>query len=221
MDKVIDQQLKSHPLTGAMIVFWDFDGVIKESIYIKTKAFVKLFEPYGTEIAEKVRLHHEMNGGMSRFKKIPVYLGYAGIDSTSEIVDQLCADFANLVVKGVIEADWVPGAEDYIRSNRHKQIFILVSATPQEELESIIEALHMENDFKQIFGAPVTKEYAVKTVLQQLGIEKNEAIFVGDATADRDAAMANNIPFLLRRHDTNQVIFLGYTGPAIDNFENI
>ena len=56
------------------VIFWDFDGVIKESVDIKGKAFQKLFEVYGTEVMEMVRIHHENNGGMSRFDKFPVYL---------------------------------------------------------------------------------------------------------------------------------------------------
>lgn len=36
-------------------IFWDFDGVIAESVNVKTEAFYNLYLPYGIEIAEKVR----------------------------------------------------------------------------------------------------------------------------------------------------------------------
>lgn len=49
-------------------IFWDFDGVIAESVNVKTEAFYNLYLPYGIEIAEKVRRHHLDNGGMSRFE---------------------------------------------------------------------------------------------------------------------------------------------------------
>ncbi len=35
-------------------VFFDFDGVLVDSVNIKTKAFAKLFDPYGQEIEAKV-----------------------------------------------------------------------------------------------------------------------------------------------------------------------
>ncbi|MBD75016.1 MAG: haloacid dehalogenase, partial [Rickettsiales bacterium] len=38
----------------AKIIFWDFDGVIKESVSVKSDAFEKLFQPFGIEIAKKV-----------------------------------------------------------------------------------------------------------------------------------------------------------------------
>lgn len=53
----------------AKVVFWDFDGVIKESVEIKTIAFIGLFEEFGSEVYNRVREHHIANGGMSRLKK--------------------------------------------------------------------------------------------------------------------------------------------------------
>ena len=51
-------------------IFWDFDGVIKESLEVKSNAFFKLFEKFGHDIASKVRNHHEDNvnylGGSGR-----------------------------------------------------------------------------------------------------------------------------------------------------------
>ena len=60
----------------ASIVFWDFDGVIKDSVEVKAAAFERLFLPYGAEIARRVRQHHEAHGGMSRFDKVPLYLAW-------------------------------------------------------------------------------------------------------------------------------------------------
>ena len=53
--------------------FFDFDGVIVDSIAIKEKAFVSLFENYGSEIQKKVAAHHLNNGGITRLDKIKYY----------------------------------------------------------------------------------------------------------------------------------------------------
>lgn len=50
-------------------IFWDFDGVIADSVNVKTDAFYELYLPYGKEVAEKVKEYHLANGGVSRFKK--------------------------------------------------------------------------------------------------------------------------------------------------------
>ena len=49
------------------IIFFDFDGVIVESVDIKTKAFAMLFEHEGRDIANRVIDYHLKNSGVSRF----------------------------------------------------------------------------------------------------------------------------------------------------------
>ena len=48
-------------------IIFDFDGVIVESLDIKTGAFKKLYEVFSEEIATKVVNHHLINGGISRY----------------------------------------------------------------------------------------------------------------------------------------------------------
>ena len=57
-------------IKNAKIIFWDFDGVIKDSVPVKGEAFRKLFIKYGSDISEKVVDHHYKNGGVSRYEKI-------------------------------------------------------------------------------------------------------------------------------------------------------
>ena len=54
-------------LSEASIVFWDFDGVIKESVEVKSLAFQKLFLEFERDAVEAIGEHHENNSGLSRF----------------------------------------------------------------------------------------------------------------------------------------------------------
>ena len=54
-------------------IIFDFDGVILESLEIKTNAFKKLYKSYGTDIVDKVAIHHLENGGVSRYEKFKIY----------------------------------------------------------------------------------------------------------------------------------------------------
>lgn len=206
------------PISSYKLVFWDFDGVVKDSVAVKTKAFVQLFEPYGHEIAEKVRHHHEANGGMSRFDKLPLYLQWAGEEPGESRVNEFCDRFSQLVLQGVIDAPWVGGVEAYLRGNPHQQVFILISATPQEELVQILRALNLTECFVEIFGAPVRKQDAIKMTLAARGFDPRECLMIGDARADLDAAKTNQVSFLLRKHETNTNVFADYTGASIKDF---
>lgn len=203
------------------IIFWDFDGVIKDSVTVKSKAFVQLFEPYGHEVAEKVLFHHEANGGMSRFDKLPLYLQWAGEESSESRVNEFCDRFSRLTLQGVIDSPWVPGAENYLRNNPHQQAFVLVSATPKDELERILLTLDLRKCFIDVFGAPTSKKEAIRMTLATRGIDPHECIMIGDAKADLEAAQANHVPFLLRRHETNSVAFANYAGPSIKDLTEL
>lgn len=201
----------------AKVVFWDFDGVIKESVDVKTRAFQKLFVEYGAEVTEKIRLHHEANGGMSRFEKLPIYMDFANVKSTDEKVNRLCEKFSDLVVDGVVNSQWVPGAEIFIRSNTHQQIFIVISATPIEELLGIIDRLNLKTSFESIFGAPTSKTEAIEASLYRLSISAADAVMIGDASADLESASLNKVPFILRRHCSNSKLAESFAGITIND----
>ncbi|MBU0753937.1 MAG: HAD family hydrolase [Planctomycetes bacterium] len=205
----------------ARFIFWDFDGVIKDSVEVKTQAFVRLFESYGTHVAQQIKSHHEANGGMSRFNKLPIYLRWVGEEPTEDRVNEFCEKFSKLVLQSVIDASWVPGAERYLRLNSHKQTFVLVSATPQEELEQILQALDLRKCFEDVFGAPKSKKEAIRMTLDRYKISPQNCLMIGDAQADMEAAQANNVQFLLRRHATNRRVFEQYNGNSVEDFINL
>lgn len=200
------------------IIFWDFDGVIKDSVTVKSMAFEQLFLSYGNKLAERVRQHHESHGGMSRFDKLPLYLGWAGMEPTEDRVNACCEQFSQLVFQGVIDAPWVPGAEEYLRNNPHQQMFVTVSATPQEELEKILRLLDLDSCFTTVFGVPMSKKDAIHRTLESCDMSPDRCLMIGDAKADWDAAQANHVPFLLRRHATNGQVFECYTGDSVEDF---
>lgn len=203
------------------IIFFDFDGVIKESLDVKTNAFVNLFASYGNDVSERVRVHHLNNGGMSRFVKIPIYLSWCGITVSDEVVNAYCNKFKELVFQGVVDAEWVPGVKEYIKKKYSKQILIIVSATPQQEIESILAELNFKQYFTAVFGAPKNKKDAISESMAKHQVMADECLMIGDARADMEAAAHNNVPFLVRIHNSNKELFSQYTGEQINDFCNL
>jgi phosphoglycolate phosphatase-like HAD superfamily hydrolase len=203
-------------LRAARIIFWDFDGVIKESVAVKSEGFERLFLRYGKEVASRVRQHHEANSGVSRYEKMPIYLGWVGEPTTEAQVQEYCDQFSNLVLQGVIDSPWVPGVREYLQKQYLRQRFVLVSATPQEEIERILEALNLASCFQGVHGAPLTKADAISSELRRLQCPLEAALVVGDSAADMLAAQANGITFLLRRTPINKVLQSQYPGPSFE-----
>ncbi len=207
-------------INRAELVFWDFDGVIKDSVDVKTHAFVQLFLPYGEEVANRVRQHHESNGGVSRFDKIPFYLTWAGEPASAARIEEFCARFSQTVLQAVVDAPWVPGVREYLLQHYVEQYFVLVTATPQEEIEQILVALDLAHCFREVHGAPSKKASAIGAVLARQKSSPHQALMIGDAETDRQAAQANAVPFLLRRTPLNLKLQANYGGLIFDDLND-
>lgn len=200
------------------VIFWDFDGVIKESVDVKTEAYVSLFAAFGEGVADRVRRHHEHNGGMSRFEKLPLYLSWAHADDGPEEVSRYCDMFAGVVRQAVLNSEWVPGVYKYLETHHARQRFVLVSATPQGEIEDIARTLGIAAWFREIHGAPTKKGDAVAGVLMRWGCRKEECLMIGDSAADLVAAERAGVEFLLRRTRLNRDLQCTYAGPQCEDF---
>jgi len=205
----------------ARLVFWDFDGVIKDSLLVKEKAFSSIFETYGSDLVSRVRKHHRGNGGVSRLEKFPLYLSWAGLPVTPQAISELSSRMEGLVIDGVLTSDWVPGVKNLLQNNPYGQQFVVVSATPLFELIHIIARLGLASCFQSIYGAPISKTEAIARFMSTSRYPPHCCLMIGDSQADYDAAQNNGISFLLRRHSLNFDVFQNYTGPSIIDFKDI
>ena len=122
-------------------IIFDFDGVVAESVQIKTEAFAALYAPYGPDIIKKVVDHHEANGGMSRFKKIKFYhKSYLNKIITDREITELANQFSKMVINKVIASPYVPGALEFIQSSYKKYKLFISSGTPTDEMNKILIA---------------------------------------------------------------------------------
>ena len=101
----------SNYLQDYQTIFWDFDGVIKESVGLKGKAFQDLIENIDKKTKKKILNHHMLNGGVSRYEKIPLYLAWSGINTDSSTVEFYIQRYSKLVCSAVINSKWVNGVE--------------------------------------------------------------------------------------------------------------
>jgi HAD superfamily hydrolase (TIGR01549 family) len=187
-------------------IFFDFDGVLAESVNVKTEAFRKMYLPYGQAFADRVVAHHQANGGVSRFEKFKIYNGsWLNQELTEEKMKSLSDEFSDLVVDGVVNAPEVRGAEEFLNNAAAYKKYI-ITGTPTVEIKPILERRNMLQYFDGIYGSPEKKDYWVKEILSTHSFISNECVFVGDALTDFQAAVLNNVHFVLR--ETNEGVEL-------------
>lgn len=204
-------------LRTARYQFWDFDGVIKETVTLKEDAFVELFASYGPDLGRRIREHHVAHGGVSRLQKIPLYLSWVGEQATPARTAELCEAFGRLVRQRVLDAPWVPGVREVL-DGAGPQRRVLVTATPHDEILELMPKLGLAACFHTIYGAPTSKRDAIRTTIEHEHADPAHCVMIGDSIGDRDAAAENRVPFLLRRHAANQRVFSDYTGPSVSDF---
>lgn len=198
-------------------IIFDYDGVIAESVNVKTEAFAEIYRQYGEEIMQKVVEHHEANGGVSRYEKFKIYhKNFLGLEINQSKADELAEQFSNLVLQKVVESPYVSGAYEFISTNYQKFDFFISTGTPTDEIEIILERKNLRKYFKEVYGSPEKKGEHVNKILKKYNYIKEEIVFIGDALSDRDAARENGIEFVGRYTTTEAIKEERY---LIDNFE--
>jgi phosphoglycolate phosphatase-like HAD superfamily hydrolase len=186
------------PLTAKSLYIFDFDGVLTDSVDVKTQAFAEIYRSYGTQVVEQVIAHHAINGGMSRTNKFKYYhKKFLGLQITLDEIEYLSEIFSGLVVEKIIKSDEVEGVSNILEYCKHKNfICTITSATPEDELRKIVELRGWTELFKFVYGSPESKVDNIEKTLRVTSLSKSEAIFFGDSINDYIAAKVSNIDFI-------------------------
>jgi phosphoglycolate phosphatase-like HAD superfamily hydrolase len=182
----------------AAIIF-DFDGVIVESVDIKTRAFATLFQSEPASVVQAVVDYHLANAGLSRYVKFAyvyeVLLRRPLDDATALVLE---SRFSSLVTDQVVACPMVAGARSYLDARRGEVPLHLVSATPQGELREIVGRRALACYFEDVMGSPATKAANVRRVIDRHGYDPARVPLIGDGLQDHEAARALGLPFIGR-----------------------
>ena len=177
--------------------FFDFDGVLADSVEVKTRAFGLLFEPYGPEVVAQVVDHHRNHGGMTRVGKFcHYYREFLKETLTDEMLAELCQQFSRLVVDEVVKSPEIKGAKAFLMEwHDHIPCFV-ISATPDNEIREIVRRRGLQNFFKEVLGSSASKSENLKTLLNNYRFDPAKGLFFGDAESDYRAAKDCGVEFM-------------------------
>jgi len=178
-------------------VFWDFDGVILDSVNVKTEAFALMFRQYGKEIEKAVVDYHLNHGGVSRYEKFKYfYKKILNIPITEENLTKLGKEFSGMVLQKVIDSAYIQGAMETLELLHLEKVpCFVVSGTPEEEINLIIQAKSLTFYFEEIHGAPRTKFTILKDILSRKKYPPTSSLYLGDAMTDFEAARKAGVNF--------------------------
>ncbi len=179
------------------ILILDFDGVIIDSVITKGEAFSFLFKEYDLEKINNINEYHYANGGMPRYKKIRNILqNILNENPSTEKINEYCNKFSDIVLDAVLGCEFIPGSFDFICKERKNIKQYVVSATPQSELEYIINKKKIKKYFCGVFGSPISKDIHINKIITSNGYDLSDAVYIGDTLSDLKYAKKAGVDFI-------------------------
>ncbi len=198
-------------------IIFDFDGVIVDSVGLKTEAFASVYHGEAPDLVAAAVEYQDVQGGVGRREKF-AYLERTlfGRSGDAQSVDRLCARFAAAIDEGMQRVGFVPGAKAFLEACLGRVRMHLVSGTPEEELRRIVAERDLAHFFEQVIGSPTRKADAFRAILEDTGIAPERSLAIGDSLTEFEAATDTRIPFLAIVARGRQNRFPDYV-PAIED----
>lgn len=191
-------------------IFWDFDGVIHDSMKIKGDGFLELFKNHRKKDTEAILKFHFKNGGMPRFDKIKYF--YNQIlkeDISKKEIDNLANIFSEIIKDKIFDKNnLIQDSLSFIKKKYKKYNFHIVSGSEDKELKKLCKYFNISKYFISINGSPTKKDILIKKLISKYHYKKYEILFIGDAMTDYNAAKKNRI------------VFFGYNNIELKKFHN-
>ena len=197
-------------------IFWDFDGVIINSMAVRDKGFIEVLKKYDDKVGLLLEFHRK-NGGLSRYVKFSYFFeevlsdpSYGGknlqfyTDQFSFIMKKLLTD-KRLLIEDTL---------DFIKRCDADSIPMhIVSGSDGDELRYLCKKLEINHYFLSVDGSPTPKAELLGNLLTKYSYTPERCVLIGDSVNDYDAARINGVRFSGYNNDELRVL-----GSYIESF---
>jgi phosphoglycolate phosphatase-like HAD superfamily hydrolase len=168
---------------------FDCDGVLLDSVPIKTMALARLAAPYGDEARDRLVMYHALHGGVSRYLKFAWFFREVlGREITRDESRDWGERFAEYALEELRRCPLIPGVQTVLDSWSGRLPMYVCSGAPAQELGQLLQERDIARYFAGIYGSPPAKAGLLAQIVDASGVAAEETLMVGDATTDRDAA---------------------------------
>ena len=183
------------PLKDLKCIIFDFDGVILDSSTIKSACFDKLYSQFENIHKEAMNYHYE-NKGMSRFLQFDyVANNLLKASNPDKTIQNLANQYAEIVFKQLVQAPFIKGAQELLDFLQFKMPLYIISSSPSNELEELIFHRNLKNYFKSIYGSIDQKGKYICKIYNDLSLNSDSVLYVGDTLKDLNAARQSRVHF--------------------------
>ena len=170
-------------------LIFDCDGVILDSNPLKSRAFADALPDESPELVKLFVEYHKQHGGISRYEKFEHYFtDIQNCPDAENKISKALLSFASIVKKGLLECDYVPGIQEFLKRQAASEMPMFVASGSDEiELQGVFLSRDILKYFKEVYGSPTSKIENTAKVIQEIGVQK-KGCFFGDSRYDYEAA---------------------------------
>ncbi|EAI8625113.1 HAD family hydrolase [Campylobacter lari] len=178
-------------------IIFDFDGVILDSVGLKTQAFAELFQEFPEGKVQELLKFHLQNGGISRYQKIQYFFeNIIHREISDGEISKYAKKYSKLTKEKLSNSKHIiKETFDFIKKNQKCYNMHIASGADEQDLLEICDKLKLSQYFLSIHGSPIKKDILVKNILISNNYQNKETILIGDSVNDFQAALKNNIYF--------------------------
>lgn len=202
-------------LDNKKVIFWDFDGVIMDSMPVRSAGFREVLKNYPEEEINSLIAYHELNGGLSRYVKFKYFFEVLRNERiTVEQLQDLVSEFKEIMLGKLHNKDLlIQDSLQFIIDQQKRFTMHIVSGSDGVELNQLCKLLQIDHFFKTINGSPTPKQDLVRQLIEKFDLAQKDCVLIGDSINDREAAMENHIDFIGYNNESFK-----HTGPYISSF---
>jgi phosphoglycolate phosphatase-like HAD superfamily hydrolase len=184
-------------ITDYDVILWDFDGVIMDSMPIRSKGFEIVLKNFPEEQIEQLMIYHNENGGLSRYVKFRYFFEVIRNEKvTEEQIAILAHRFSEIMLQNLTDNSLlIKDTLNFIIKYYQKISMHVVSGSDGNELKLLCQNLKIDKYFKSIHGSPTPKNVLVSQVLIENNYSINRVALIGDSRNDLEASQINKIDF--------------------------
>ncbi|MGJ3236241.1 HAD family hydrolase [Marivirga sp.] len=205
--------------TGIKTIFWDFDGVIMDSMPVRDQGFEEVLKDFPKDQVNQLLAYHKANGGLSRYVKFSYFFEEIRKEEVSDKkVQELAGSFSAIMLQKLKSPDYlINQTVNFIEQNFRNYRMFIVSGSDQSELREICNSVRIDQYFKGVYGSPTPKNDLVRNLIKKENINPTESILIGDSINDYEAAKVNDIAF----YGFNNSELKSLSSNYIENFKGV
>ena len=177
-------------------VFFDFDGVVMDSMHLKLESYCYAFEGEGFDPDEVNRIQTR-EAGISRHRLLGIiYRELKGEELPAALFERALARFNRHDDESRGRMEFVPGTEGFLQKAAARYYTAVVTGTPQEVIKRTVDHFGLGPYFDEVRGSPKVKTEHLSELMRGCALGPEQCLYIGDAVKDQEAADACGMPFV-------------------------